>query len=109
MARAQAISIRLKEIKLMFTGKTDKPSDEENPPGPVPFNQRISSIIWGQWESTSVTRTMIMNYEILAEEFPPVLEEIRTIAETELKEIQQEAIKSGIPWVPGTIPVWETR
>jgi photosystem II stability/assembly factor-like uncharacterized protein len=109
LAKTIQISERLKELRFSFTGKTDKPSDEENPPGPVPFNQRINSIIWGQWESTTLTKTMLDNYAILTEEFPPVLDEVRRIAETDLKEIENELIKAGAPWIPGMIPVWEPK
>ncbi|HOW25897.1 MAG TPA: hypothetical protein PK711_09525 [Bacteroidales bacterium] len=107
LARAQMADSKLETCRLMFTGKTDKPSDEENLPGPVPLNQRMGSIVWGQWRSTSVTKSMKDNYAILLEEFPPVLEMIRNVAEKDIRELEDELVRVGAPWTPGRVPVWK--
>jgi hypothetical protein len=107
LIKAQQVSNKLESLQLIFTGKTDKPSDEENPPGPVPLNQRMGSVIWGQWRSTSVTKSMKDNYAILLEEFPPVLEMIRSVAERDIKELEDELVRAGAPWTPGRVPVWK--
>lgn len=107
LIKAQQVSSKLESYQLLFTGKTDKPSDEENLPGPVPLNQRIGSIIWGQWRSTSVTKSMKDNYAILLEEFPPVLEMIRGVAEKDIRELEDELVRAGAPWTPGRVPVWK--
>ncbi|MBP6976907.1 MAG: hypothetical protein PHD61_07420 [Bacteroidales bacterium] len=52
------------------------------------------------------TVSMIDNYEILLEEFPPVLEMIRTGAEKDIKALEDELVRSGAPWTPGRVPVW---
>ncbi|HNS16586.1 MAG TPA: hypothetical protein PKI34_02045 [Bacteroidales bacterium] len=107
LARASQATAKLESYRLRFTGKTDNPSDEENLPGPVPLNQRLGSIVWGQWRSTTVTKSMKDNYAILLEEFPPVLEMIRVVAEKELRELEDELIRAGAPWTPGRVPVWK--
>ncbi len=107
LVKAQQISSKLESYKFLFTGKTDNPSDEENPPGPVPLNQRLGSIAWGHWRSTSVTRSMKDNYAILLEEFPPVLEKIRSVAEKDIRELEDELVRVGAPWTPGRVPVWK--
>jgi hypothetical protein len=47
------------------------------------------------------------NYAILLEEFPPVLEMIRSVAERDIKELEDELVRAGAPWTPGRVPVWK--
>ncbi len=107
LAKASQTTAKLESCRLLFTGKTDRPSDEENPPGPVPLNQRLGSVVWGMWRSTHVTKSMKDNYAILLEEFPPVLEMIRTVADKDSIELEDELIRAGAPWTPGRVPVWK--
>jgi hypothetical protein len=46
-------------------------------------------------------------YALLEEELPPILEELKQIAETGIRELQQELDKLGAPWTPGRIPAWK--
>ncbi len=46
-------------------------------------------------------------YDILAEEFPPILDELRNIAEVKLKALEAELDAIGAPWTPGRIPEWK--
>ena len=106
MNRAREIEIALEEIQFRFEGREAKASWEEIPPGPMPFNRRLSWLVSTRLESTSgITQTEIDAYNILNEEFPPVLEELMSIFE-KLKELYAQLDKAGAPWTPGRIPAW---
>ena len=64
-------------------------------------------MVWVHWRSTSgITQSQRDQFAILSEEFPPILEELRTIYETSLPAIEQELEEIGAPYTPGRIPVW---
>ncbi len=107
MNKVAILSGEVNDIIFVFRGADDKPSKEENPPGPVPLNQRMNSINRGHWRSLGITETMQSSYDILTEEFPPLLERIREIAEVDIKELENELDNAGAPWTPGRIPVWK--
>jgi photosystem II stability/assembly factor-like uncharacterized protein len=107
MARALALSEELDGILWTFNGQQPKASSEENLPAPVPLNDRLGALIYSHWNSTSrVSETQQQMYDILAEEFPPVLEQLKNIAEVELKALEMELDAIGAPWTPGRIPEW---
>ncbi|MCD4696323.1 MAG: hypothetical protein K8S16_08805 [Bacteroidales bacterium] len=107
MAKIEKAESQLDEILWKFNGQEPKASYEENLPAIPSINGRLRSIIWVHWRSTSpVTQTQKDIFEILKEEFPPVLEEVKLIYETSLPEIEAELEKLGAPWTPGRIPVW---
>ncbi|MFA5418241.1 MAG: hypothetical protein WC341_07275, partial [Bacteroidales bacterium] len=94
----------LKDIEFTFNGTEAKASAEEVPPEQVPLNQRLNSIAYSHWGSTSApTQTQLRDYEILMEEFPPVLEKIKML-NTQIKDIETEMEKYDAPWTPGRIP-----
>ncbi|MCK5840052.1 MAG: hypothetical protein KAG99_09385, partial [Bacteroidales bacterium] len=107
MNKVAILSDEVNDIIFVFRGPDDKPSKEENPPGPVPLNQRMNSINRGHWRSLGITETMQSSYDILTEEFPSLLERIRVIAEVDIKELENELESAGAPWTPGRIPTWK--
>jgi len=108
MIKIEKAEAQMDDIIWKFKGQTPKASREENLPAPPSINERLNSIIWTHWRSTSaVTQTQKDVYDILKEEFPPVLEELKTIFETGLPEIEKELEELGAPWTPGRIPEWK--
>jgi hypothetical protein len=102
--KARKISEDLKEIEFIFNGTPAKASSEEVPPEQVPLNQRMNSIAYSHWGSTSApTQTQLKDYDILMQEFPPVLEKIKLI-NTQIKEIEAKMENYDAPWTPGRIP-----
>ncbi len=102
--KARKISEEIKEIKFTFNGTEAKASAEEVPPEQVSFNQRLNSIAYSHWGSTSApTQTQLSDYNILMEEFPPVLEKIKQL-NSQIKTIENEMEKYESPWTPGRIP-----
>ena len=102
--KTKKIGEELNEIEFIFDGAEAKASWEEVPPQQVPLNHRLNTIAYSHWGSTSApTKTQTRDYEILLEEFPPVLEKIQKL-NNELKEIENELEKYEAPWTPGRIP-----
>jgi len=104
MQKARDLALRINEIQFRFEGREAPASWEELPPAPMPLNRRLGTIVWTHMQSTSViTQTEKDNYAILKEEFPPLLEELKTI-NTELKVLEAKLDEMNAPWTPGRIP-----
>ncbi len=100
----QQIKQELESIEFEFDGTPAKASSEEVPPEKVPLGDRLNAIVWTSWQSTSApTSTQKNNYDILMEEFPPVLEELKTI-NGKLDEMENELDKMKAPYTPGRVP-----
>jgi photosystem II stability/assembly factor-like uncharacterized protein len=108
MNRIVKVEKAVDDILWKFNGQEPKASQEENLPAIPSINDRLNSIVWIHWSSTSaVTQTQRDVYNILKAEFPPVLNEIKSIYESELPAIEKELEGIGAPWTPGRIPVWD--
>jgi len=105
MNKASEIETQLKEIQWKFSGQRPKASREENWPAPPSINERLNAITGSHWRSTSaVTQTEYEQFTILEEELPSVIEDLRIIAEQDLKQLQEQLDQVGAPWTPGRIP-----
>jgi hypothetical protein len=108
MNRARKLAVQLEELSFKMNGVSAKASAEETPPAQVPLNDRLGDITYAHMGSTSgITGTEKMNYEVLKEEFPPVLAALKQIVETEIPALEAELNKIGAPWTPGRLPVWK--
>jgi len=107
MDRITGVETRLDNILWKFNGQEPKASPEENLPALPSINERLGSIVWTHYGSTSgISQTQRDQFEILKEEFPPVLEELKQIYNTDLPEIEKQLEAIGAPYTPGRIPVW---
>ncbi|RLD53473.1 MAG: glycosyl hydrolase, partial [Bacteroidetes bacterium] len=107
MVKIEDIEKTLDEILWMFNGQRPKASQEENLPAIPSINERLGSIVWIHYRSTSgITQSQKDIYEILKEEFPPILKEIKNISEVGIPEIEKELERYGAPWTPGRLPEW---
>ncbi|MFC2120575.1 WD40/YVTN/BNR-like repeat-containing protein [Bacteroidota bacterium] len=72
-----------------------------------PFTQRANSAIFDIFGSTSnVTGTSEKNYELAAEEFGPVLEEVKALMK-EFEQMDKKLGTMGAPLTPGRLPDWK--
>jgi len=102
MGLAQQLDIIL---NTKFNRKSNVPSDEENPPAPVPLNNRLGKITWAAWgNSGAPTQTQQDAYNILMEEFPPVYDQIKKIGQTDIPALEARLVKLGAPVTPGMLP-----
>lgn len=102
--KAKILHETLTGISLLLDGTPAKASSEEVPPEQVSLNDRLSIIMRAMWSSTSApTQTAISNYEILVEEFPAALTQIKA-AKAELETIEKKLDEMGAIWTPGRLP-----
>jgi hypothetical protein len=108
LARASAIQAKLDDIDWAFSGQNPEASREENWPAPPALNDRLGALVYSHWNSTSrVSETQMQMYDIISEEFPPLLDELKQISEVELKALENQLDAMGAPWTPGRIPEWK--
>ncbi|NOX45889.1 MAG: glycosyl hydrolase [Chlorobi bacterium] len=107
MTKIEDLEKLLDDILWTFNGQQPKASREENLPAIPSINERLGSIAWIHSRSTSgITKSQKDIYEILKEEFPPILKELKAISEVSLPEIEKELERYGAPWTPGRLPEW---
>jgi len=98
----------LTDIEFQLFGTAPKASWEEVPPAEFPLYLRLNSIIEAQITSTSaITETSKMSFEVLKQDFPPVLEQLTKLVQQTLPELRSTLDKMGAPYTPGRIPVWD--
>ncbi len=106
LARTREIEQRLKDLDVALSG--DKLLNKYQEASPPSITERVNTIVGSLWASTAApTGTHERGYEIAANEFAPVLEKLRALVETDLKQVETQAESLGAPWTPGRVPVWE--
>ena len=104
--RARAIEAKLKDIQEALSG--DVVRGKYNEPKPASIVDRVEQIVSGHWHSTAdATMTHRHNYEIAAQQFAPVLDQLRAVITGDLAALENAAEAAGAPWTPGRIPVWK--
>jgi photosystem II stability/assembly factor-like uncharacterized protein len=105
-AQARELDLRLKDLQTALSG--DRVLAKVQEPVPASILDRVQSVVHGHWSTTSApTGTHLRSYEIAAQEFAPVLERLRALVETDLKELEAKAESAGAPWTPGRVPSWK--
>ncbi len=106
--RTRALQVELDEIlNVKFNRNTGKPSEEENPPAPVPLNTRLGKLTWISWSTTGdPSANQKSAYAILEAEFPPVYDRVKQIGEVEIPRLEKELENLGAPVTPGRLPEW---
>ena len=86
----------------------DEVISSRNEPTFPSIASRVGETVYGMWSSTSApTESFRQNYRIAAEEFKPVLEKLKRLIETDLKNLENEMNKLNSPWTPGRVPDWK--
>lgn len=110
------VSLRLRELQLKmdeiinvkFNRRTNKPSQEENPPAPVPLNTRLDKLTASIWSySGAPTMGQQDAYTILEQELPEVYDQVKLIGEKDLPEIEKILEQASAPVTPGRLPEWK--
>jgi photosystem II stability/assembly factor-like uncharacterized protein len=105
LKRADETALALEDLSHQFQRPSIRPSAEENPPAPVTLNSRLRTMTRTHWQSTSsLTQKEKTAFQVLSREFPPVYEKIKAVYEKEIKALEAEAEKRGLPWTPGRLP-----
>ncbi|PKP52409.1 MAG: glycosyl hydrolase [Bacteroidetes bacterium HGW-Bacteroidetes-1] len=102
--KTRKIAENLRDIDFTMNGTDAKASFEEVPPEQVSISYRMWAVLAGTWSSTSQpTQTMKMNYDIVKEELPTLIEQLKKIDE-ELKTIETTLDEIKAPYTPGRVP-----
>lgn len=105
---ARALSLELEAVNFEFDGVPARASWEEIPPAKVPLSKKVRDMRFARSASMGApTETEKQSYAIIEEEFPPLLEKIKIIAEQKVPALEKELDAIGAPWTPGRIPAWK--
>ena len=106
LTRTRETEQRLKDLDIALSG--DKLLEKYQEASPPSITVRVNTIVGSLWASTAApTGTHERGYEIAANEFALVLEKLRALVETDLKQVETQAESLGAPWTPGRVPVWK--
>jgi len=102
-----ALEKRLSDVSIKLNGDFSLARREfEAPPS---INNRIGNIMQGVITSTEApTNTARNSYAISAQQFTPLLAEVKAVGE-EVKKIENLLERSGAPYTPGRVPDWKMQ
>ncbi|HSF14225.1 MAG TPA: glycosyl hydrolase [Vicinamibacteria bacterium] len=104
----RALEDRLYDIDVALSG--DDTIESRAEPAPLGILERVQDIVSAQWQSTSApTETSRANYRIAADAFEPVLEDLRTLIDIDVRALEQKLDVADAPWTPGRLPSWRRR
>ncbi len=90
---------------IMFGDRTVSSHSEPTTPG---LRNRVSRAMWGTRSiTTKPTQTQRESLAVAAGQFGPLLEELRSLVEKDIKGLEDQLEAAGAPYTPGRIPVWQ--
>jgi photosystem II stability/assembly factor-like uncharacterized protein len=85
----------------------DKSLVERNEPVYPTVYDRLNELAYGMWQTTSTpTQTQQNVYKVATEEFEPLLAQLKSLLEIDVKNLEYEMERYGAPWTSGRIPGW---
>jgi hypothetical protein len=85
----------------------DKTLAERNEPTYPTVYDRLNEIASGLWQSSAApTQTQINILKVASEEFEPLLANLKSLLEVDLKNLEADMERYGAPWTPGRVPGW---
>ncbi|MFC2168616.1 WD40/YVTN/BNR-like repeat-containing protein [Acidobacteriota bacterium] len=105
-ADIKALEKKLGGIQIQLSGdRIYSQVDQDSEPG---LSRRLSSIRGEQSGSSSApTQTQRDNFKIVEEEFMPIYQALKKIADTDVKAIEKKLDDIGAPYTPGRLPDWK--
>jgi photosystem II stability/assembly factor-like uncharacterized protein len=101
--RVRAVEVRIQEARRTLIGDTTV--RRRNEPVAPSLMDRVSAQLG---TTCPITETVTRDYEIAADGFGKVLEDLRAAIEVDLRKLGQELEAAGAPWTPGRgLPVWK--
>jgi len=105
LTESRGLENRLQDLQTKLSG--DRLIQRYNDPTPPSIIDRVQDIVGGHWTSTSVaTQTFQEGYQIAAEEFATVLENLRGLVENDVVKFEEKLEQLNAPWTPGRVPRW---
>ncbi len=104
LTELKKLELELEAVIFKFDGSEAKASWEELDEIDMPLNRRLNAVLYSAWGSThGITGTMKEGYKVLIEEFPPVLDEIKTLIE-KINAFQSKLDNMNFQWTPDRVP-----
>ena len=104
LADVQNLNKRLLDLQTKLRG--DQTLGKHERPAPPSIAERVDTAI--DWYVTSApTKTQREAYQFAADEFGPLLADLRKLMETDLKQFEAKLEQAGAPWTPGRLPEWK--
>ncbi len=106
-SQVYAIEKRLNAVDIKMNGDASLAKREfETPPS---INGRVSTIEGTLWTATSApTQTALNSYNVASKQFAQVLPELKSI-DDDIRKVETTLEKSGAPYTPGRLPVWNDK
>ncbi len=103
MDDVRSIEEELRQIRTGLTGDAVAAKlDIYEPPSVA---ERVGALVFEQkYSSSAPTETHRASYAIAQEEFRPLLERLRTVAEQRMPALRQKLKEAGAPYTPNTLP-----
>jgi hypothetical protein len=102
---ARTLALRLDTLRVAMTG--DNTASRLQQPTAQGLVARLNDVVGGHWGTQQApTGTQRRQYELVARDFPPLLERLRALITGELAALEARAEAAGAPWTPGRIPTW---
>ena len=99
------LEANLREVTRVLKG--DRTLTSRNEPEVQSIVDLVNGIVDDQWQSSGApTQTQRDAYERAADEFAPLLANLHTLVDTNLKGIENRMEGLGAPWTPGRVPEW---
>jgi photosystem II stability/assembly factor-like uncharacterized protein len=103
--QARELERRLQEFQIELYG--DRTIGRRSEPTSPSIMRRVSTQLLA---TCPITETNKRNYEIAADDFEKLLEEMRQVIEVELKKLKDSVEAAGAPWTPGrSLPNWKKK
>ena len=101
--KAKSLQDELNKIQISIKGNPSLETRNENQP--PSFANRMYSLVYSHWSHTSApTNTMKNDYAIILNEFEPLYNKLKTLLNTDLKQLESEMEKYAAPYTPGRFP-----
>ncbi|MBS1542744.1 MAG: glycosyl hydrolase, partial [Bacteroidetes bacterium] len=102
------IDKKLKSISLRLNG--DRVAGQLDIDTPPPVTSRLFSAIYDGYGTTSdPTTTMKDQLNIASEEFDAILNELKTVVNTDIKALEKKLEDAGAPYTPGRVPDYKKQ
>jgi len=101
-----ALTNQLLDLRVvMFGDGTYNRHSEQSTPG---LRSRVSRVMWGTRSiTTAPTQTHRESLAVAAGQFGPLLNELRSLVENDITDLEDRLEAAGAPYTPGRIPVWQ--
>jgi photosystem II stability/assembly factor-like uncharacterized protein len=109
----EKLLVELEEVQGRLNGlltrlRADQTLRKRSEPEPASIDDRVGRLVGGLWYTTAPpTRTQLADYDHAADEFTLLLDELRTLVQKDLSEMERRLEELGAPWTPGRFPAWQ--